>query len=123
MLIEKEWARAFATEWIDAWNAADLDRILTHYTDGFEMSSPFILERLGVESGQLSGKEEIRSYWLKSLSATPSLRFELMDVFSGMDVVAILYRNVTRSRMVIERMRFDQNGQVFEAEALHCIDR
>lgn len=123
MLIEKEWARAFAAEWIDAWNAADLDRILAHYADGFEMSSPFIRERLGVESGRLSRKEQIRSYWLKSLSATPPLRFELMDVFSGMDVIAILYRNVTRDRVVIERLRFDQKGQVFEAEALHCISR
>lgn len=123
MLIEKEWAHAFAAEWIDAWNAADIDRILAHYTDDFEMSSPFILERLGVGSGRLSGKEQIRSYWLKSLSATPSLRFDLMDVFSGMDVIAILYRNITRDRVVIERLRFDENGRVFEAEALHCVAR
>ena len=31
-------ANEFAAEWIEAWNAHDLDRILSHYTDDFEMN-------------------------------------------------------------------------------------
>jgi SnoaL-like domain len=123
MLIERDWALAFATDWIEAWNAADLERILEHYADCFEMSSPLIRERMGVQSGHLAGKDAIRSYWVIGLSARPPLRFELIDVFSGMDVVAILYRNVTRDRLVIERLRFDENRRVIEAEALHCVSR
>jgi ketosteroid isomerase-like protein len=29
-------AEAFASEWIEAWNSHDLDRILAHYSDDFE---------------------------------------------------------------------------------------
>lgn len=122
MLIEHDWALAFAKAWIEAWNASDLELILSHYADDFEMSSPLIRERMEVESGHLRGKEAIRPYWAVGLSAQPPLRFEFIDVFSGMDVVAILYRNVRRNRLVIERLRFDDERRVIEAEALHLVD-
>src|SRR5207302_4356035 len=34
-MIDLNWAEAFAREWVDAWNAHDLARILSHYTDDF----------------------------------------------------------------------------------------
>lgn len=49
-------ANEFAAEWIEAWNAHDIDRILSHYADDFEMNSPVIAKRLGVTSGTLKGK-------------------------------------------------------------------
>jgi ketosteroid isomerase-like protein len=122
MLIEQDWAVSFAKEWIEAWNAADLDRILRHYSDDFEMSSPLIKERMGVESSRLRGKDAIRPYWAQGLAARPPLRFELLDVLSGIDVVAIYYRSTTRGRVVIERLKFDQQRRVIEAEALYRID-
>ena len=52
-VIQIEWAREFAREWIAAWNDGDLERILAHYADDFEMTSPLIIERMGVASGML----------------------------------------------------------------------
>ena len=62
-------ARALAEEWIAAWNAHDLDRILSHYADDFEMTSPHIVERMGEPSGRLRGKTSIRIYWERALVA------------------------------------------------------
>ena len=56
-------ARWFAYEWIDAWNAHDLPRILSHYRDDFEMRSPLIVERMGIVEGVLRGKAAIGPYW------------------------------------------------------------
>jgi len=39
-MLSKAFADHFAAEWIAAWNSHDLERILSHYTDNFEMSSP-----------------------------------------------------------------------------------
>lgn len=39
-MIDREWALEFARDWIESWNSHDMDRILSHYTDDFEMSSP-----------------------------------------------------------------------------------
>lgn len=35
-MIEKTWAQHFAAEWIAAWNALNLERVLSHYSDDFE---------------------------------------------------------------------------------------
>jgi ketosteroid isomerase-like protein len=43
---------AFADEWTDAWNAHDLDRILSHYAADVVFESPVIRERLGKASGR-----------------------------------------------------------------------
>ena len=55
-MITKDWAQKFAREWVEAWNAHDLERVLSHYTHDFEMSSPFIAEFAGELSGTLKGK-------------------------------------------------------------------
>jgi ketosteroid isomerase-like protein len=70
-VIEIEWAREFAQEWVAAWNDGDLERILDHYADDFEMISPLIVERMGVASGTLKGKDAIRPYWSQGLAARP----------------------------------------------------
>ena len=42
---------AFFTEWIAAWNARDLERVLAHYHEDFEMTSPVIVQIAGEPSG------------------------------------------------------------------------
>ncbi len=52
--------RGFRQGMVAAWNAHDLDRIFSHYADDFEMRSPLIVERMGISSGTLKGKDAIR---------------------------------------------------------------
>ena len=118
-MIDRNWAEAFAREWVDAWNVHDLERIFSHYTDDFEMTSPLIVERMGVASGRLKGKEATRRYWGQGLAGTPNLRFELLAVMVGVNSLAILYRSVTAKRAVIERIEFDDHGKVVRGEALY----
>jgi ketosteroid isomerase-like protein len=82
-MIEKVWANEFANEWIETWNSHDLERILSHYTDDFEMSSPFIIERMNEPSGTLKGKDKIRPYWQIGLVQTPPLKFADTNLFCG----------------------------------------
>jgi len=117
--LDAGWARAFAAEWIDAWNEADLERVLSHYAEDFEMSSPLIRERMGVSSGRLKGKAAVRPYWARGITIEPPLRFELIDVLTGMNVIAIYYRNVTFGRNVIERLEFDEQLRVVNSEAIY----
>ena len=49
-------ALAFAGEWVAAWNAHDLGRILAHYADDFEMTSPYIATIAGEPSGTLRAR-------------------------------------------------------------------
>jgi len=109
-------ADQFAKEWIEAWNAHDLDRILSHYTDDFEMSSPLIIQLMNEPSGRLIGKERIRAYWQTALSRNPDLRFELMAVYVGAGSITIQYTN-QKGRGSAEVFFFDAHGLVFRSAA------
>ena len=112
-------AQRFADEWIAAWNAHDLPRILSHYADDFEMRSPLIVERMGVASGALQGKQTVATYWAKGLAASLPLRFELIEVFRGIDSIAIVYRSVTRARRVVEYLHFQRDGLIDLAAGIY----
>ena len=114
--MDQPFAERFATRWIEAWNARDLDEVLSHYTDDFEMSSPMIEQLLGVSSGALKGKGVIAAYWRKALSALPELKFELVSVLTSPLSVTLLYKG-TRGRLVAEVFRFDAQGKVCSAVA------
>lgn len=71
-MIEKAFVDHFAADWIDSWNKHDLGRILSHYADDFEMSSPVIVKVVGEPSGTLKGKEAVGAYWASGLSTSLS---------------------------------------------------
>ena len=110
-MFARGWALEFARDWIDSWNSHDLDRILAHYTEDFEMSSPFIVERLGREDGNLNGKTAVAEYWKPSLSRDPPLKFELLDVLAGINQLTIYYRSVG-GNVVAETLTLDSSLKV-----------
>ena len=101
--MDQQEAEAIATEWIAAWNAHDVERILAHYADPLEFTSPLIVERLGRPDGTIRTKDELRGYFTTGLEAGPALRFELLDVLPGVSSVTLYYRN-HRGRTVAETM-------------------
>src|ERR1700744_4081573 len=97
-MITKETAHAFAKDWVQAWNSHDLTRILFHYTDDFEMTTPFIVSIMNEPSGTLRGKEKIGDYWSRALEKYPDLEFKLIDVLSGIDTVIIYYHSILHKK-------------------------
>lgn len=115
-MMQKEFISKFAHDWLEAWNAHDLERILSHYTDHFEMSSPAIAQLGGEPSGVLRGKAVVGTYWAKALRAFPELKFELLGILVGVNSVALHYKGV-HGRLVTEVFELDQNGKVVRAVA------
>lgn len=116
MLISKEFATEFAREWIEAWNAHDLKRILSHYSDEFEMNSLVIVNRLGKEDGRLVGKKAVGEYWAAALIAFPNLKFELKTIFTGPRSVTLLYVGASGG-YVTETFVFGDDLHVVQAYA------
>jgi ketosteroid isomerase-like protein len=113
-MLSKEKAQAFAVDWIDSWNSHNLERILSHYSDDFCMTSPFIARIASAGSGTLYGKDSVRSYWEKALIKYPDLRFELIDVLFSVNTICIYYNSILGLRAV-EWLKFNSDGQVIEA--------
>jgi len=61
--VTKEEAWKLANEWIAAWNAHDLDAILTHYDEAVELTSPVAAQLLGIPGGKVSGKANVSAYF------------------------------------------------------------
>lgn len=112
-MLTKDFADHFAAEWIAAWNAHDLPRILSHYTDDFEMSSPYIAQLLGEPSGTLKGKAAVGEYWRRALERAPALKFELVSTLVGVDSLVLYYKGARG--MAAEVFFFDEAGKVVRA--------
>jgi len=110
-----EIAQQFARDWVAAWNAHDLECVLSHYEDDFEMSSPIIRSLAGEASGTLRGKPAIRAYWAKALKAVPDLHFELLTVLTGVNSVTLYYKG--HRGLVAEVFHFGASGKVAKAFA------
>jgi len=116
-MISREFAERFAREWIEAWNDHDLERILSHYSDDFVMSSPRIAIVAAEPSGVLKGKAAIGAYWKKALAAAPKLRFELISTFVGADAIVLHYHGVRG--LAAEVFFFGAEGRVVRAAATY----
>ena len=60
----------FAREWLTAWNAHDLERILAHYSEDVELTSPFVAKLTGRSEGVLRGKAALRDYFARGLTSS-----------------------------------------------------
>jgi hypothetical protein len=118
-MIDRAWGEKFARNWIDAWNAHDLDLVLKHYVADFEMVSPLIVQRMGISEGRLKGKEAVGAYWSHGLATTPNLHFKLLDVMIGVSSIGIVYESVTSSRTVVEIIEFNQQQLGVRSQALY----
>lgn len=115
-MIPESFIEEFAAEWIAAWNSHDIERILAHYEDAFELSSP-ILARINPSSGgKLRGKAAARAYWSKGLAARPDLHFEAVTVLAGVQSAVIYYKGLG-GRLCAEFFVFGEGGKVAASHA------
>ncbi|MFE2991707.1 nuclear transport factor 2 family protein [Streptomyces sp. NPDC059262] len=84
--------RAFVDSWVTAWNAHDLDALLSHFADDVTFRSPVAAQLLGSD-GVIRGKDALRAYWTEGLRRIPDLRFEVVGSYVGVDCLVINYRN------------------------------
>jgi hypothetical protein len=119
-ILNADFALSFARSWIDGWNQHDIDAVLSHYADDFELASPLIPSITGESSGVLHGKADVRAYWKKGLAQIPDLHFELKEVLTGVDSITLYYRG--HRGMVGEMLWFDGTGKVKKAWVCYAIE-
>lgn len=107
----REEAWELANHWVAAWNAHNLDLVLTHYEDAVELTSPVAAQLLGTPEGKVVGKANLKAYFQKGLAAYPDLRFDLENVFWGVNSVVLCYANQRGTRSA-EFMELSASGKV-----------
>jgi SnoaL-like domain len=115
-MIDQNFAKQFAAEWIEAWNSHDLDRILAHYSNDFRFSSPFVPQVFGEPSGVLTGLETVREYWRRALARRNDLHFELISLLVGMESIVIVFSRHD-GKQGAEHFEFETSGKVIRSSA------
>lgn len=106
----------FGEAWVKAWNAHDLDEILSHYDDNIVFYSPVIKRINNDPSGTIRGKENLRAYFSKALVAYPDLHFELYHILEGVQSVVLFYKSIN-DKLAAETMVLNEKGLVCEVRA------
>lgn len=104
--MEASAAVEFAATWATAWNAHDIESVLTHFAEDVTFSSPLAAEIVPGSGGVIRGKDALQAYWSEGLRRQPDLRFEVEGVYLGIDSLVIHYRN-QRGGLVCEVLTFD----------------
>jgi len=100
-----------ANLWVAAWNAHDLDLIMTYYEDEVELTSPVAAQLLGTSHGRVAGKTSLKEYFRRGLEAYPELNFQLADVLWGIHSVVLYYTNHKGTRTA-EFMELSATGKI-----------
>lgn len=112
---------ALGRTWVEAWNARDLDRVLTLYDEATVMTSDRIPAMGFDPSGTVHGKDTLRAYWSKALALLPDLHFSLIDLFVSPDSVVVFYEN-ERGKRICEYLRVNAQGLIVQGSANHLGD-
>ncbi|SNZ02541.1 SnoaL-like domain-containing protein [Persephonella hydrogeniphila] len=102
---------SFVKEWIISWNTREIEKIISHYSDEVEISSPMIKKVGFSENGLLKGKENVKNYWKSALKRFPDLYFELIDYTVGENCVTVFYISVA-DLLAMETLWFDSEGKI-----------
>ena len=97
---------ALSRQWVEAWNAHDVEAVLEHFHDDVVFTSPVAAKLLPDTHGVVRGKPALRHYWTQALARVPDLRFTVEGVYQGVDTVVIAYRNQD-GVLVSEVLKFD----------------
>ena len=100
-----------AKDWVAAWNAHDLDLIVTHYEENIVLTSPVAARLLGSPDGTVTGTANLRAYFQRGLEAYPELHFDLQDVFWGLNSIVLCYANQAGNRTA-EFMELSASGKI-----------
>ena len=114
--VTKDEAWKLANHCIAAWNAHDLDLIMTHYEDAVDLTSPVAAQLLGTSDGKVVGKANLRAYFQRGLEAYPQLHFQLEEVLWGVNSVVLYYKN-QKGTQTAEFMELSASGRVVQVVA------
>ena len=113
-------ARSLADQWAQAWNSHDLDRIMAHYDDAVELTSPVAAQLMGNSDGRIAGKANLSAYFQRGLEAYPELHFRLEDVLCGVNSLVLYYTNQKGTRTA-EFMELSPAGKVVRVVANYSV--
>ena len=103
---------SIAMLWFEAFNAHNLEKLLSLYDDEAEHFSPKLKMRHPETNGLVTGKEALRTWWKDALDRLPSLHYKVTSLTSNEDRVFMEYIRTVENEddmLVAEALEIKEN--------------
>jgi hypothetical protein len=117
-MIAKNKLTELVRDWLSAWNSRDIERLMNHYHENVELSSPTIVKRWNIATGKLSGKDALRKHFSKGFEDVNHMSFELLGVLNGINGIVLVYKRGAYS-MAADVIKLDENGKAITIDSYH----
>jgi hypothetical protein len=111
-------ARGHADRWLEAWNAHDLDAVMSCYAEDIEFVAQTVVERWGRPDGRLHGRDELRRHFSLGLGLAPDLAFREEALLVAPGGYALIYRR-ENGNQVIDAVELDVAGLACRVRAYY----
>ncbi|RZJ36396.1 MAG: nuclear transport factor 2 family protein [Flavobacterium sp.] len=110
-----------ARRWIDAFNAHDLEKLLSLYDDNAVHFSPKLKLRHPETNGLISGKQSLRSWWQDAFDRLPTLQYNLTSLTSGPNSIFMEYTRVVSGEadMLVAEVLEIKDGLIVASRVYH----
>jgi hypothetical protein len=110
-----------AKQWFEAFNAHDLEQLLSLYADEAQHFSPKLRDRKPETKGFISGKKELGRWWADAFGRLPSLHYEIKRFTPSENRVFMEYvRHVNEEEdLYVGEMLEIENGKIISSVVFH----
>ena len=107
--------------WFEAFNAHNLEKLLSLYDDEAQHYSPKLKIRHPETNGFISGKDALRAWWQNSFDSLPTLQYKVTSLTSNSDRVFMEYvRSVeNEDDMLVAEILEIRDGKIIASRVYH----
>ena len=113
--------QSIAFRWFEAFNAKQLDKLLSLYEENAEHYSPKLKIRQPETNGLVIGVEAMRIWWQDAFDRLPTLKYELTSLTANSDRVFMEYvRKVEgEQNMLVAEVLEIKEGKIIKSRVYH----
>lgn len=112
---------SIAMLWFEAFNAHNLEKLLSLYDDDAEHFSPKLKILRPETEGLISGKDALRNWWHDAFNRLPSLNYKVTSLTSNLDRVFMEYvrRVENEETMFVAEVLEIKEGRIIASRVYH----
>ena len=113
--------QSIAFRWFEAFNAKQLDKLLSLYEVNAQHYSPKLKIRQPETNGLVIGKDALRSWWQDAFDRLPSLHYKVTSLTSNSDRVFMEYIRTVENEpeMLVAEVLEIKDGKIIFSRVYH----
>jgi predicted SnoaL-like aldol condensation-catalyzing enzyme len=112
---------SIAHAWFEAFNAHDLEKLLSLYDEDAFHYSPKLKLKHPETNGLISGKDSLRNWWKSAFDTLPSLQYKVTSLTSNLDRVFMEYKRFVdnENELLVAEVLEIKNNKIISSRVYH----